>query len=79
MPLYALFDGIKIYVYYDEHLPPHIHAKYGEYEVLIDIRELTVYVGEFPSKPLKKVIALVKKNQDELLELFYQYNPELRP
>jgi Domain of unknown function (DUF4160) len=79
VPLFALLDGIKIYVYYDEHLPPHIHAKYVEHEVLIDIRELTVYVGEFPSKPLKKVIALVKKKQKELLELFYEYNPELRP
>ena len=52
---------------------------FGEYEVLVGIRELTVYVGEFPSKPLKKVMALVKKNQSELLEEFYQFNPELKP
>jgi hypothetical protein len=79
MPLFILFDGIKIYIYFDDHLPPHVHAMYGEYEVLIDIRELTVYRGEFPTKQLKKVLAIVKKNQTEMLALFYQYNPQIRP
>ena len=79
MPLFEKFNGIEIHVYYNEHLPAHIHAKYGEYEVLIDIRKLTIYVGKFPSKPLKNVIVFIKENQEELLEMFYKFNPELRP
>nr|WP_156276183.1 DUF4160 domain-containing protein [Moorella glycerini] len=25
------FYGIKISMFYDEHLPPHFHVEYGEY------------------------------------------------
>ncbi len=78
MPLYELFEGIKIYLYFNDHLPPHIHAMYGEYEVLIDIRTLEVYRGELPNKQLKKVTKFVKENQDDLLETFYELNPEIK-
>jgi hypothetical protein len=36
-PIIEIIDGIKIVVYSREHLPPHIHAKYGEYEAMINI------------------------------------------
>lgn len=78
MPLYELFEGIKIYLYFNDHLPPHIHAMYGEYEVLIDIRTFEVYRGELPNKQLKKVTKFVKENQDDLLETFYELNPEIK-
>ncbi len=29
MPLICEFFGIKIYMYWDEHVPPHFHAEYG--------------------------------------------------
>lgn len=38
MPEISSFYGIKITMYYDDHLPPHFHAKYGNTEVLIDIQ-----------------------------------------
>jgi hypothetical protein len=30
MPEISRFYGIVITIYYDEHLPPHFHARYGE-------------------------------------------------
>jgi hypothetical protein len=30
MPEVSRFYGIVITIYYDEHLPPHFHARYGE-------------------------------------------------
>jgi len=37
MPTINEFNGIKINIYSDDHRPPHIHAIYNEYEVLIEI------------------------------------------
>lgn len=31
MPLISRFFGILIYMYFDDHAPPHFHAEYGEY------------------------------------------------
>lgn len=33
MPEISRFLGIIIYMYYRDHLPPHFHAEYGEYEI----------------------------------------------
>lgn len=32
MPQLSRFYGIIIYLYFEDHNPPHIHAKYGEYK-----------------------------------------------
>ena len=38
MPVYDFLDGIKISIFMNDHVPPHIHASKGEYESLIDIK-----------------------------------------
>ena len=38
MPVVSRFFGIVIAFYWEDHLPPHFHAKYGGDEGLIDIR-----------------------------------------
>jgi hypothetical protein len=78
MPTVALFDGIKISVNSREHNPPHIHAEYGENEVLIDIRRIEVVRGGLPNRQQRKVFEWVESRQDELLSLFKRLNPELR-
>ena len=40
MPEVSRFFGIIIAVFYNEHNPPHFHARYGEYKVAIDIEPL---------------------------------------
>ena len=80
MPVLDSFNGIVISVFPREHLPPHCHAQYAEYEVLIAIRTLEVIAGQLPAKPLKKVLAYMEKdaNQQDLLEAFYQLNPHIK-
>jgi len=80
MPVFEFFDGIVISVFPREHLPPHCHAQYAEYEALIDIRTLTVLAGRLPAKALKKVITYMKitQNQQDLLETFYFLNPQIK-
>ena len=44
MPQISRFFGIIIAMYYDDHNPPHFHAKYGDEEALISIRDFSVIV-----------------------------------
>lgn len=37
MPILSRFLGIVIAMYWDDHLPPHFHAKYGGYEITVEI------------------------------------------
>ncbi len=37
MPILSRFLGIIILMYWTDHSPPHFHAKYGEYEISVDI------------------------------------------
>ena len=59
-------------MYFDDHNPPHFHALFAEYEVVIEIKTLKVMEGELPRKQLKKIIEFAKKNQPLLLEIWDQ-------
>lgn len=80
MPVFEILDGIFISVFPREHLPPHCHAQYAEYEALIAIRSLEVIAGYLPPKKLKKVLVYMEReeNQVDLLETFYQLNPHIK-
>lgn len=75
IPVIKIIDSIKIYMYFFDHLPPHFHAIYNEYQVLIVIDTLEVYSGSLPNKQHKKVIAWASKNQDYLRRKWEGYNP----
>jgi hypothetical protein len=55
VPVVSEFEGIEICLYFDDHLPPHFHAKYAGQEALVEIENSCVLKGAIPSKidPLK--------------------------
>ena len=53
-------------MYFNDHNPPHFHAKYNEYEALIDIKELKLISGKLPSRVLGLVIEWASQHIDEL-------------
>ena len=67
MPEISLFFGIRITMYWDDHLPPHFHAKYGDDEALVDIHRAVVIQGRLPSSKLKLVLAWAVIHQEDLL------------
>jgi len=77
MPTIEIINGIKINIYNGEHRPPHIHAVYNEFEILILIENNEIYAGDLPNRQLKKVFDWLSGNSDWALEIFYQLNPEL--
>ena len=68
MPEIARFYGIIIKMFFEDHNPPHFHAIYGDYEVLIDITTFAVFAGHIPPRALGLVIEWATQYQKELLE-----------
>lgn len=68
MPLICEFFGIKIYMYWDEHMPPHFHAEYGDLKAIISIQEAVTIKGSLPSKQLKLVLAWCEIHSVELMD-----------
>ena len=63
-----MFRGIKVYINWRDHQPPHFHATYGGQEVIVLIRDLEVMEGSIPSKQLKMLLGWAAFHQEELLE-----------
>lgn len=51
MPEISRFYGITIYMFYNEHNPPHVHVNYQEYSAVIEINSGKVK-GKFPRRAL---------------------------
>ncbi|MCX6246151.1 MAG: DUF4160 domain-containing protein [Bacteroidetes bacterium] len=69
---------LKIDVYNGDHRPPHIHAIYNEFEVLIEIQNGSIYAGSLPSRQLRLVYKWLEGNRVWALSVFYELNPLLK-
>lgn len=67
MPEISRFYGIIIAMFYDDHNPPHFHARYGSYKVAIKIRDFAVLEGYLPPKAMGLVMEWAAIHKDELL------------
>lgn len=68
MPTISEFFGILILMYYSDHAPPHFHARYGDFEALIQISPIGLLKGKLPPRALSLVIEWAELHQKELLE-----------
>lgn len=68
MPTICMFRGIKIFINWRDHMPPHFHATYGGQDVIVSIRDLEVIEGDIPSKQLKMLLGWAAFHQEELIE-----------
>jgi hypothetical protein len=67
VPTISAFYGILIRMYFNDHSPPHFHARYGEFEATIDIATLTVMEGRLPLRALSLVQEWAMMHRGELL------------
>jgi len=71
MPTVSAFYGILIRMFFNDHPPPHFHARYGEFEATIEIGTLTVMQGQLPRRALTLVQEWAMMHREEL-ELNWQ-------
>ena len=68
MPTIAIFYGIIIQMYFEDHDPPHVHAIYGGAKALVRIGDGEIMRGRLPSKQAKLVKGWIRLRQAELME-----------
>jgi len=68
MPKISEFFGIVIAMYYDDHAPPHFHARYGEYSASIRIDPPGLLEGRLPPRALGLVMEWVPTHRQDLLD-----------
>lgn len=76
VPVISQFYGILIYIYLEiggHHHKPHIHAKYGEYEISITIDGEHIN-GNMPNKQIKLIEAWIEIHKEEIIAAWYAYN-----
>ena len=68
MPIVSRFFGIVIAFYWEDHVPPHFHAKYSGDEALVDIRTGEVLRGSLPRRALSLTNEWRTLHVEELLD-----------
>lgn len=66
MPRVSEFYGIAIYMYHNDHAPPHIHAEYSGDEAAFRIDTLDVLFGQLPRRARAFVLDRASQHQAEL-------------
>jgi hypothetical protein len=66
MPEISRFLGVLITMFYDDHAPPHFHARYGDRKALVEIESLSLFAGELPPRVRGFVTEWAAMHQDEL-------------
>lgn len=70
MPVICRFYGIIIKIYFNDYLPPHLHAIYGEYNGIIDLNTFEMLEGDLPTRALKLVQEWTEYYQLDLLKMW---------
>ncbi|NLS94644.1 MAG: DUF4160 domain-containing protein [Planctomycetaceae bacterium] len=65
MPEISRFLGIHVRLYYRDVGPPHVHAEYGEYEVIVEI-ETGIVSGRFPRRAMTALLEWYTAHEQEL-------------
>ena len=65
MPTISRFYGIVVFMNYNDHQPPHFHARYQDQEIIVEI-ETDVVEGRMSKRALRMVLEWAELHQAEL-------------
>jgi hypothetical protein len=68
VPTISRFFGIVIAMFFDDHEPPHFHARHAEGSAKIRIDKVEVIDSSLGRRQLRFVLAWAELHQEELLE-----------
>jgi hypothetical protein len=67
MPEISRFLGIVIFMNFNEHNPPHFHARYADYEITVEINS-GIVEGKFPKRALNIVLEWYELHKEDLMD-----------
>lgn len=76
MPVISRFYGIVVVMYFNDHQPPHVHAKYSGYEAMVGF-DGAIVEGDLPARALKLVRDWVICRQAQLMDNWRRANAGL--
>lgn len=68
VPLIGEFLGVRFYIYYHDHLPPHLHLLGPGYAALVSIPEGKILAGRVPERVKTMATEWVQKNGEALID-----------
>ena len=68
MPLVGRLMGAKIYIYYQDHNPPHVHIVQSEHAAEVSIETQEVIEGRIPLKLRKQAVNWIRDHAKELMD-----------
>jgi len=68
VPTISRFFGISIAMFFDDHGPPHFHARHAQGSAKVRLDSLEVIDSDLPRRQLRFVLAWAELHQDELRE-----------
>lgn len=68
MPVISRFYGIVIMMYFQDHNPPHFHAKYEGQLAVYSIKGCRLIAGKFPPRATRLIKEWAKLHEKELTE-----------
>ena len=77
MPEISRFLGIVIAMYYNEHNPPHFHAKYGDFAAFFDIETGDMVDGNMPRRAVRLIQDWAELNKTDLLNNWFESQKDL--
>jgi uncharacterized protein DUF4160 len=79
MSMIGKVDTAKIYMYPNDHPPPHFHVLFAEYRAVIDIQTMKLSRGDLPKAKLRAIMKWAKPRQAKLLEAWNLTQQNLVP
>lgn len=70
MPEISRFFGIMVYMFFNDHNPPHFKVKYNEFEANILIENGNILNGDLPVNKYKLVQAWAEIHKEELMKMW---------
>ncbi len=66
MPTIAIVEGVRIVIFLNDHLPPHLHALFADQEAKLSIATGEVLSGKLPRAKLKTIQTWLAANREEV-------------
>lgn len=74
MPRLARLASVSIYIYADDHAPPHFHVLGADTDIQVEIDTLQVMRGQFRPAAFAEAIAWASANQSLLRAKWSEFN-----
>ena len=74
MPAVQRLSSATLYVYADDHAPPHFHIEGPNSNAMVSIETLQVIRGRFDRRDLAEAIAWAAENQERLRRVWSDLN-----